>query len=505
MKKIKVLSLGIIAYIVFLSLGCGSSGGGNNHTPDMEQANAKPLAVIKGNINAKPGQLIELSGSDSSDPDGDLLTYKWSLIFSPTGAKTTLSSINTPDTSITPDIDGLYRIQLIVNNGKVDSNPSTIEIIASTPNSAPTANAGTDQNVSTGSLVTIDGSTSSDADGDPLTYNWSFISVPTGSSAVLSDPTAIYPNFTAEIDGSYVLSLVVNDGPVNSTSDTVTIIAVKPLRKLPDTGQIGDYATPFGEDSDYSINPMSYTDNGDGTVTDNVTGLMWQKQFDIIMRKWAEALSQCEGLTLAGYTDWRLPAKKELMGIVNYRTILPAINETFFNTTSWDYWTTTTSAGYPSLAWHVDFGTGRVERSDKLDELYVRCARGEPQPTPNLIDNGNGTITDNVTGLIWQQSEEDFKDWESAITYCQELSLSGYSDWRLPNIKELESMVSDTKYIPALDINYFPYARTSDYWSSTTDLFYSLNAWRVDFGSGTVGILPKTFMFDVYVRCVRGE
>src|SRR3972149_12285395 len=139
----------------------------------MEQANAKPLAVIKGNINAKPGQLIELSGSDCSDPDGDLLTYKWSLIFSPTGAKATLSSINTSDTSITPDIEGLYRIQLIVNDGTVDSNPATIEIIASTPNSAPISNAGPDQTVSPGSLVTLDGSASNDEDGNPLTYNWS--------------------------------------------------------------------------------------------------------------------------------------------------------------------------------------------------------------------------------------------------------------------------------------------------------------------------------------------
>lgn len=129
-----------------LILGCGSGGGGNNHglntessgnntstnpSPDTESTNAKPVAVIKGNTNAKPGQLVELSGSDSSDADGDLLIYKWSLIYFPTGSRVTLSDTNVPYISLIPDFDGLYKVQLIVNDGVEDSNPTVKEITAS--------------------------------------------------------------------------------------------------------------------------------------------------------------------------------------------------------------------------------------------------------------------------------------------------------------------------------------------------------------------------------------
>ncbi len=102
---------------------------------------------------------------------------------------------------------------------------TTTETGDGTTNSAPVANAGTDQNVSTGSTVTLDGSGSSDADTDTLTYSWSFTSLPTGNSAALSDSTALNPTFTVDVDGSYVVSLTVNDGTLDSAADTVTITA----------------------------------------------------------------------------------------------------------------------------------------------------------------------------------------------------------------------------------------------------------------------------------------
>jgi formylglycine-generating enzyme required for sulfatase activity len=92
-------------------------------------------------------------------------------------------------------------------------------------NTAPTANAGPDQSVATGSLVTLDGSGSTDANGDTLTYSWVFISTPSGSSATLSFSNIVNPSFSADIDGSYILSLFVNDGNVNSAADTVTVTA----------------------------------------------------------------------------------------------------------------------------------------------------------------------------------------------------------------------------------------------------------------------------------------
>jgi hypothetical protein len=113
---------------------------------------------------------------------------------------------------------------------------------ASTPppgtNTSPIANAGLDQQVPTGSLVTLDGSGSSDADGDQLTFNWSFISRPGGSTAELSDASAMKPTFVADVVGEYVLDLIVKDGKEDSTADTVTITsgdyvgAPKNLRRL---------------------------------------------------------------------------------------------------------------------------------------------------------------------------------------------------------------------------------------------------------------------------------
>ena len=246
-----------LVLIVFLSFGCGSGGGGNNQLSNTQQnqANNKPVAVIKGNINAKPGQLVELSGSDSSDPDGDLLTYKWSLTYFPSGSKATLSSATTPNTSFIPDKDGLYRIQLIVNDSEGDSTPVTIEVIISTPNSAPIANAGQDQNVNAGTIVTLDGSASSDPDGDALTYHWSFVSVPDGSTANLNNQDKQKSTLIPDKDGKYIIRLIVNDGEIESMPDEVMITASTPnstpIAKAGDDRfiLIGDTITLRGEQS----------------------------------------------------------------------------------------------------------------------------------------------------------------------------------------------------------------------------------------------------------------
>ena len=120
----------------------------------------------------------------------------------------------------------------------------------------------------------------------------------------------------------------------------------------------------------------------------------------------------------------------------------------------------------------------------------------------DFTDNGDGTVTDGNTGLMWQQAEGGSMDWEGAITYCEALSLAGYTDWRLPNIKELESITEDSLYDPAIDTNYFPDTHTSFCWSSTTWAGSSSFAWHVYFDNGGVDISSKSI--DGYVRCVRG-
>ncbi len=119
-----------------------------------------------------------------------------------------------------------------------------------------------------------------------------------------------------------------------------------------------------------------------------------------------------------------------------------------------------------------------------------------------FTDNGNGTVTDSRTGIIWQQGEPGYMTWDSALSYCEGLSLGGNTDWRLPNIKELESITDDTRYNPAIDTTFFPGAYASGYWSSTTIAGNPSFAWGVYFYSGHVYYRAKGPSY--YVRCVRG-
>lgn len=149
------------------------------------------------------------------------------------------------------------------------------------------------------------------------------------------------------------------------------------MNKLPDTGQTTSYTATFGEDHDYTINPPSLTVNANGTVTDNVTGLMWQREDDNTGRTWDEAVNYCSGLGLAGYSDWRLPSKKELVSILDLGTFSPAINTTAFPGTDAEYyWSSTTYAYYDAAyAWRVSFGSGFVHGYDKSIGSLVRCVR----------------------------------------------------------------------------------------------------------------------------------
>lgn len=246
-------------------------------------------------------------------------------------------------------------------------------VVTIPPLPPPIADAGPDQSVLTGSLVTLDGSGSSTANGINPSYRWSLTSMPAGSAATLSDPTAVNPTFTADLDGSYVVSLVVNDGQKDSALNTVTITA-HPYR-LPDTGQTASYTLTFGEDSDYTINPPSYTDNGNGTITDNNTGLIWQKQDDGTGRTWDAANTYCAGLSLAG-AGWRLPTRMELLTIADYGRYSPAINTAYFpNTQLVFYWASTASASNSAYAWYVSFNVSYSYADNKTYYFNSRCVR----------------------------------------------------------------------------------------------------------------------------------
>ncbi|MCK4792923.1 MAG: DUF1566 domain-containing protein [Desulfobacteraceae bacterium] len=316
---------------------------------------------------------------------------------------------------------------------------------------------------------------------------------------------------------------------------------------VPDTGQTQSYTNTFGEDSDYTINPPSYTkldDQGNDLpnsatewvmVRDNVTGLVWEVKTDdgSIHDKdykytWYDSNPQTNGgnagtpgngtdtedfiqvlnnANLGGFSDWRLPTVKELVSIVNRGVYDPAINTDYFPNTNTEspsrYWSSTTLSFAANTAYCVIFIDGGVVPNGKDCLYYVRAVRGgQPVSSGNLVDNGNGMVTDTSTGLMWQQATAGEMDWESAISYCENLSLAGHNDWRLPNIKELHSIVDYSKWRPTIDTLYFPNTVSSHYWSATTNSSLTHIAFGVYFEYGGIGNTSK--YTTNYVRAVRG-
>jgi RHS repeat-associated protein len=191
--------------------------------PITDDTNVRSVANAGPDQLVDAGALVQLDGSGSTDAQAEAITYRWALISKPPGSTATLSSTTAINPTFTADVSGTYVAQLIVSDPRVDSLPDTVVISPS--NQPPVAIAGPDQMVFAAALVQLDGSASDDPDQDPITYAWSLTTVPAGSTAALSDSTIVNPTFTADLPGIYVAELIVDDGTVPSTSDSVTITA----------------------------------------------------------------------------------------------------------------------------------------------------------------------------------------------------------------------------------------------------------------------------------------
>lgn len=187
----------------------------------VSTSNTMPVADAGPDQSVALGGLVTLDGGGSIDADGDPLSFAWSLITRPTGSSAVLANANTQNPTFVADVAGTYIAQLIVNDATVDSDPDTVLI--TTTNSQPVADAGNNQTANVGDTVQLDGSGSSDADNDPLTFAWSFTSRPATSIANLVNPTSAFPSFVADVDGMYVVQLIVNDGSIDSDPDTTTV------------------------------------------------------------------------------------------------------------------------------------------------------------------------------------------------------------------------------------------------------------------------------------------
>jgi hypothetical protein len=240
----------------------------------------------------------------------------------------------------------------------------------------------------------------------------------------------------------------------------------------------------YGQDAQYQANPPSYRDNGDGTVTDLNTGLMWQKTPGNKMT-WYDAMAGASSFKLAGYNDWRVPTIKELYSLILFSGIDPSGppeantpgNIPFIDTNYFDFQYGDTSAGeriidaqywsgteYVSLTMNgdatvfgVNFADGRIKGYPRdigphgqPNTQFVRYVRGNPYYGVNVfIDNNDGTISDQATGLMWARADsgQGF-NWEEALKWVRQKNKEnylGFSDWRLPNAKELQSIVDYTR------------------------------------------------------------
>lgn len=231
----------------------------------------------------------------------------------------------------------------------------------------------------------------------------------------------------------------------------------------------------YGQDAHYTGNRPQYEDNGDGTITDKVTGLMWEKNMGEKMTL-EEAMQKAARSTLGGYTDWRVPTIKELYSLILFtgqvkgqKAIRSFIDTTYFeqpigNTAIGEReidaqtWSCTKYVGLTmngdSTLFGVNFIDGRIKGYPMIkkatgmpNRMYFRLVRGNPNyGKNNFVDNGDGTISDLATGLMWQKADDGTaRNWEEALAYAEGLKLAGYDDWRLPNAKELQSIVDYTR------------------------------------------------------------
>lgn len=238
-----------------------------------------------------------------------------------------------------------------------------------------------------------------------------------------------------------------------------------------------------GQDADHAGFQPSYRDNGDGTVTDLVTGLTWEKGYRRV--DWADAEAAAQAADTGGHSDWRVPTTKELYSLMLFTgaqgsgrpesSTPPSDAVPFIDTSAFDFEYPSqgryidaqyvTSTVYTSTVMNgqqcffgVNFADGRIKcyplspRPDRSQQWYAKFVRGNPDYGKNAFAaNDDGTVTDAATGLMWTAvdssdaalagSKAGALTWAEALQLAENATYAGHDDWRLPNAKELQSLV----------------------------------------------------------------
>jgi len=304
-------------------------------------------------------------------------------------------------------------------------------------------------------------------------------------------------------------------------------ISFAEMVSLPKTGQITSYAT--GDDGNLQVGTTwpepRFTDNSNGTITDNLTGMMWTKNADPVGSEvsWQNALNYVTGMNSGtysnyGHTDWRLPNIIELLSLIDHEHSSPALssNHPFTNLNSNNYYCSSTDVSYYSnhnSMWVIMFLDGSLGASSKVSNIFrVWPVRGDSNgvirlpktgqttsyatgddgdlqkgvacPNPRFNDNSDGTVNDNFTGLMWtKQISLGSNTWQNALNRIAGMNSGTYSnysytDWRLPNVNEIRSVINLGVGAPAL-ISGYPFTSVpgAGIWSSTTRASSSAAAW----------------------------
>jgi len=305
-------------------------------------------------------------------------------------------------------------------------------------------------------------------------------------------------------------------------------------------GMVGrDAVTATNSDADGKLG-FSFSAIAGGCVLDNVTGLMWEvKTTDGGLRDWNKKYTNygdgsandastyvvaVNAVNLCGYADWRLPTVDELQGIVDYGVAFPgpAIDATWFpNANNLWSWTGSSVVGHSDYAWFVSFNNGYVDNFHRSFLNAVRLVRaGQPSTTPRYIISADGhEVTDSQTNLVWRRCVEGM-NWNgttcvgAATTFNNAAAFQRVSAqvagtgkvWRLPNAKELVSIVDKRRSNPSIDQTSFPATPAGFYWSSSPVAKPPLAGnddmvWYVDFDFGAVSRQAR--IETLYVRLVR--
>ena len=491
--------------------------------------NEAPTALISVILNQSGSTIttatqVTLDGSASSDPDGDILSYSWS---EPDGQDISLSTTTDVNTSFTATTPGTYTFTLTVSDGEfAASDVLILEIISA--NQPPIARIVVhpdpdSSTITTETLVTLDGSLSSDPDGDQLSFIWSQASEQNISLSSTSDTNT---TFTASTPGTYTFTLTVSDGEL-SDSEVVTVL-VHPVT-IPDdfAASAGDANvtltwTPYSDETTYSI----YRSTDPNCDLDNYAIACAESAL------FANASSPVIDADLTNGTTYYYWIEATLDGVTQ-RSILPISATPQEPTTI----VATGALNDTGITWGGDYdnynGGNNADCRSNISAPQD-CNQGR-DATENddsdghagfsftkLDSNGNllaasatkwSCIQDNVTGLIWEVKTDDggirdkdnsyrwggvsaigydsanregdyYDDWDSLVNGANSTKLCGFEDWRVPDTEELRSIVDYSGHNLGIDADYFPNTKNNWYWSASPNASNSNNAWQLHFYGG---------------------